>query len=88
MVPRSFCLQNEIFKGSVLIYRNQHIFVGIYMAMLNRKQTSIYINIHLYIYDICICTYIIVHNILRQKDIIRYDFTYFASAKCITYYLL
>ena len=34
MVPRSFCLQNEILKGSVLIYRNQHIFVGIYMAML------------------------------------------------------
>ena len=81
MVPRSFCLQNEILKGSVPMYKNQHIFV-------NRKHTSIYINVQSYIYDICICTYIIVHNILRQKDIIRYDFTYFASAKCITYYLL
>ena len=82
MVPRSFCLQNEILKGSAPIYRNQHIFVGITESIL------VYISVQSYIYDICICTYIIVQNILRQKDIIRYDFTYFASAKCITYYLL
>ena len=61
MVPRSFCLQNEIVKGSVPIYRNQHIFV-------NRKQTSIYIDVHSY--DICICCTHVLCTIYSDKKIL------------------